>query len=177
MTLLGLPIHRKIRTGEKRAPWSGVFMLSMVWFTWGFNIFAGGVSLTFTIRKYVNNPQLISLVQTIAGVIIPGPIISYLSDQAWTRAGRRRPFLIIAWLGGFMAMASFAFLPTIAEGINHVLMVIGLKPVGELLVLAVMIACYLKMWDDDRALFVAVGVIGPGLALEWATTTDWTTTS
>jgi hypothetical protein len=151
-TLFGLPIHRKIRTGEKQVPWSGVFMLSMMWFTWGFNIFAGGVALTFTIRKYVNNPQVISLVMTVAGVIMLGPIISYLSDQIWTRAGRRRPFLIVAWLGGFLAMASFAFLPTIAGFINHGLMKIGLKPVGELLVLAVMIACYLKMWDGAAPL-------------------------
>src|ERR1700733_10984384 len=145
-------LHQKIRTGEKQVAWSTVFMLSMMWFTWGFNIFAGGVALTFTIRKYVNNPQVISLVMTIAGVIMLGPIISYLSDQVWARAGRRRPFLIAAWLGGFLAMASFAFLPKIAGVINHGLTAIGLKPVGELLVLAVVIACYKKMWDGAAPL-------------------------
>ena len=52
-----------------------------------------------------------------------------------------------AWLGGFLAMASFAFLPQIAGVINHGLTAVGLRPVGELLILAVVIACYKKMWD------------------------------
>ena len=144
---LGITVHRKIRTGEQQVPWSGVFILSMMWFTWGFNIFAGGVALTFTIRKYVNNPQVISFVMTLATLVMLGPIISYVSDQIWTRAGRRRPFLIVAWLGGFLSMASFAFLPQIAGVINHGLVAVGLRPVGELLILAVVIACYKKMWD------------------------------
>jgi len=122
-------------------------MLTMMWFTWGFNIFAGGQALTFTIRKYNNDPRIISLMMTFAGVIMISPIISYLSDQIWTRAGRRRPFLIIAWLGGFLAMASFAFLPQVAGIINYGLLAVGLHPVGELFVLAVIIGCYKKMWD------------------------------
>ena len=146
-TLLGIPLHRKIRTGEKQVPWSAVFILSLMWFTFGFNIFAGGVSLTFTIQKFSKDPRIISLVQTVAGLVMLGPILSYVSDQVWTRAGRRRPFLLVAWLGGFLGMLSFAFLPQIAGTINRGLTSVGLYPVGELLILAVVIACYKKMLD------------------------------
>ena len=146
-TLFGMPFHRKIRTGEKHVPWSAVFLLSMMWFTWGFNLFAGGQALTFTIQKYNKDPRIISLILTVAGVIMIGPLISYVSDQVWTRAGRRRPFLIVAWIGGFLSMTSFAFLPQVAGTINQVLVAVGLHPVGELVVLAVTIACYRKMLD------------------------------
>ncbi|MEI8194586.1 MAG: hypothetical protein WCI73_01620 [Phycisphaerae bacterium] len=144
---MSFAFHRKIRTGEKHIPWSAVFILTMMWFTWGFNLFAGGSALTFTIRKYSRDPRIITLVMTIAGVIMLGPLISYISDQVWTRAGRRRPFLLVAWLGGFLSMLAFAFLPQIAGVINYVLVVVGLYPVGELAILAVTIACYRKMWD------------------------------
>ena len=149
---MGVTLHRKIRTGEKHVPWSAVFMLAMMWFMWGFNVFAGGQALTFTIRKYSSNPQTISLVLTVAGVVMLGPVISYLSDQVWTRAGRRRPFLIVAWAGGFASMLSFAFLPQLAGAINHGLRAIGLPAVGELVILSICIASYKKLWDGAAAL-------------------------
>jgi hypothetical protein len=150
--LLGIRFHQKIRTGEKHLPWSAVFMLSMMWFTWGFNIFAGGVALTFTIQKFNKNPQIISLVMTGATLLMLGPVISYVSDQLWTRAGRRRPFLIIAWIGGCISMICFAALPQISGALNHLLISFGLAPVGPLIILAVMIACYKKMWDGAAPL-------------------------
>jgi len=87
MTLLGLQVHRKIHTGEKQVPWSSVFILAMMWFTWGFDLFAMGPALTFTIRKYSSNPQIIALVMTAGSIIMLGPFISYISDRVWTRSG------------------------------------------------------------------------------------------
>jgi len=140
-------VHRKIRTGEKFVPWSAVFIIAMMWFNWGFNLFAGGQALTFTIQKYTKDPRKISLIGSIAGVVMIAPIISYISDQIWTRAGRRRPFLIVAWAGGFIGMVSFAFLPQVAGAINHGMMAMGLHPIGEIIILAVIIFCYKKAYD------------------------------
>ena len=147
LTLLGIPLHRKIRTGETHIPWSSVFLLTMMWFSWGFNLFAGGQAVMFTIKKINNDPRIIALVTTIAGIIMLGPLISYLSDQVWTRAGRRRPFLIVAWIGGILAYSSYAFLPQIAGTVNRALGLVGLHPVGELVILAVIIFCTGKMGD------------------------------
>ena len=146
-SFLGIPIHRKLRTGEKQVPWSSVFLLTMMWFTFGFNMFAGGQALTFTIQRFNKDPRIISLILTLSGFIMIAPLISYLSDQIWTRAGRRRPFLMVGWFGGFISMTSFAFLPQVAGVVNRGLVAIGLHPVGELVVLAVTIACYKKMYD------------------------------
>lgn len=145
--MFGIPLHRKILTGQKQVPWSAVFILTMMWFTWGFNLFAGGQALTFTIQKYSKDPRIISIVMTITGVLMISPVISYLSDQIWTRVGRRKPFLIVAWIGGFVAMASFAFLPQVTAVINHALGAVGIPAASELLLLAVVIGCYKKMWD------------------------------
>lgn len=144
--------HQAIRTGQTQVSWSSVFLLSLMWFTWGFNLFAGGQALAFTIQRYNSDPRIISLVMTITGVLMIGPLISYVSDQIWTKIGRRRPFLIMAWIGGFLAMASFAFLPQVCGMINQVLVVAGLQPVGHLVILAVLIACYKKLWDGQATI-------------------------
>ena len=144
-SILGIPIHRKLRTGEAQVPWSSVFILSLMWFTFGFHIFAGGQALTFTIYRYTNDPRIISLIMTVAGLIMIGPMISYLSDQVWTRHGRRRPFLFVAWLGGMLGMYSFAFLPQVIGGINRMLGCVGIPPIGDLVILLIIVLCYQKM--------------------------------
>lgn len=144
---LGLIVHQRIRTGEKHLAWSSVFMLSLLWFAYGFNLFALTTSLTFTIKKYNENPQIIALVQSIASVIMIGPFISYLSDQVWTRLGRRRLFVITAWVGGFMTMVSYAFLPQVAGVINRAMVAMGFFPVGELIVIIMILLTFGKMLD------------------------------
>ena len=146
-TMLGIPFHRKIRTGQKSLSWSSVFVLSLLWFVWGFRLFAGGQALTFTIYQYSKDPRVISLIMTGAGLLMLGPVISYLGDQVWTRFGRRKPFLVVAWLGGFLGMFSFAFLPQLAGSVNRVLGLAGIPPVTELAVLIFTIVCYQKMFD------------------------------
>ena len=49
-------------------------------------------------------------------------------------------------------MLSFAFLPQIAGVVNRGLVSVGFHPAGELLILAVVIACYTKMWDGAAPL-------------------------
>jgi len=144
-SILGVPIHRKLRTGDSQVAWSSVFILSLMWFTFGFNIFAGGQALTFTIYRYTKDPRIISMIMTITGLIMVGPMISFISDQIWTRHGRRRPFLFVAWLGGIMGMFSFAFLPHVSGAINRVIGSVGVPPIGDLVILSIVVLCYQEM--------------------------------
>jgi MFS family permease len=146
-TLLGMPLNRKIRTGEKHIAWSAAFILSLIWFTWAFHIFAGGLALTFTINRYTNDPRIIAFVQNINVIIMLGPFISYISDQIWSRLGRRRPFMIIAWAASCFAMFSFAFLPQVAGVMNAGLRVFGIPPVSEFILLIGIITGYTTLYD------------------------------
>lgn len=144
---LGLVVHRRVRTGQKQIAWSSVVILSLMWFTFGFHIFAGGQALTFTIQRYNRDPRVISIMLTFAAVIMLSPLISYLSDQVWTPIGRRKPFLIVAWIGGFLGMSAFAFLPQICRFVNGTLHLVGLAGVADIILLAVIVGCYKKMLD------------------------------
>jgi MFS family permease len=70
------------------------------------------VGLTFTLKKFTDDPVVISLVtgsqQALALVI--GAMVSFTSDRIWTRWGRRKPFLVTGWVlsGLFVLLVPFA---------------------------------------------------------------------
>jgi hypothetical protein len=147
VTRRGFSIHRPIVTGQKQIAWSSVFLLSMVWFTFGFHIFAGGLALTFTLKRYDGNPQVLALIKSAPVIIMLGPFISYFSDKIWTRLGRRRPFLIVSWAAGCLAMFSFAFISQVSAAINSVLGAVGIPPVAEFILLVGIILSYTTLYD------------------------------
>lgn len=142
-----LVLHRRLRTGLKEAPWSSMLMLSLVWFTWGFHLFAGGIALTFTVKRYTENPQVLSLVSTIAMLIMIGPFVSYVSDKVWTRFGRRRPFLLLAWSGASLGMLGIAFLPELRQGIDALAGCVGLPGISEMVLLVCIVVAYTTFYD------------------------------
>jgi MFS family permease len=101
----------KIETHHARVPWSWAAWMTGPWLVLYFidNVTDGG-PLTFTIRKFVENPMLIGLLSSmsVAFTFTIGAGASYLSDRIWTRWGRRRPFLMAGWLG---VAAMMIFLP------------------------------------------------------------------
>ncbi len=147
ISFLGIPIHRRIRSGQHHTPWISVFMLSLVWFTFGFNIFAGGQALNFTIHRYAPDPQALALITTIGSLLILGPFIGYLSDQVWTPAGRRRPFVIIGWVGGVIGMFGFAFLTELTGAVNHVLHLAHLRDITILTLLIIIVFSYQRIMN------------------------------
>jgi MFS family permease len=62
--------------------------------------------LTFTLRKFIENPSIIALLISLnlAFNFMVGVFTSYMSDRIWTRWGRRRPFLMIGWSGVAVSM-------------------------------------------------------------------------
>jgi Na+/melibiose symporter-like transporter len=57
--------------------------------------------VTFTLRKFVEDPGVISFISSINILFnfMVGVGAAYLSDRIWTRWGRRRPFLIVSAAG------------------------------------------------------------------------------
>lgn len=142
-----LVIHRPARTGLQQAPWSTMIMLSWVWWTWGLQIFAGGMALTFIIKRYTENPQIMALITTIPVIVFLGPFVSYVSDQVWTRLGRRKPFMLVAWGSAGLAFMSIAFLTQLAETVNGALASIGIPMMSELVILVIVSVSYTTLYD------------------------------
>lgn len=101
---------KKIETHHVRVPWSWVAWLTLPWVSFFYIENISGGPLTFTLRRFVENPSLIAFLTSlnVAFNFLVGVFTSYMSDRIWTRWGRRRPFLMIGWIG--VAVAMF-FLP------------------------------------------------------------------
>ncbi len=87
-------------------PWLALFYID--------NLSDGG-PLTFTIRKFVDSPMLIGLLASVnvAFNFTVGAAASYMSDRIWTPWGRRRPFLIVGWIGAAMMMFFVPLAPNV----------------------------------------------------------------
>jgi Na+/melibiose symporter-like transporter len=107
----------KMETHRARVPWSWVAWMTGPWLVlYYIDNVAGGGPLTFTIRKFVENPIAIGLLgsMSVAFTFTVGAAASYMSDRVWTRLGRRRPFLMVGWLGVAVAMILLPLAPNIA---------------------------------------------------------------
>jgi len=106
----------KIETHHARVPWSWVAWMTGPWLVLYYidNASDGG-PLTFTIRKFVEAPTLIALLSSIhvAFAFTVGAASSYMSDRIWTRLGRRRPFLMVGWLGVAIGMMCLPLAPNV----------------------------------------------------------------
>lgn len=102
---------RKIETHSPRVPWTWVVWMTGPWMALYFIDNINGAPLTFTIRKFIENPALIGFLTSlnVAFNFLVGVAANYMSDRIWTRWGRRRPFLIFGWTGVAIAMACIPF--------------------------------------------------------------------
>lgn len=119
-----------ILTQQRRAPWAWVVMIQAPWLTTIYLEQLSSTALTFTLRKFIELPLLITLIGSfnILFNVLVGASCNYASDRVWTRIGRRRPFLV------------FGF------GIA-VLLLVAIPLVGQLWVL-VMLLCLYEMLRD-----------------------------
>ena len=119
----------RIETQHKSVPWRWVVLFAFLAQSHAFILAASGM-MTFTLRKYIETPALISSVSSLDvlfNVLIAAPCL-YFSDRIWTRFGRRLPFVLAAWVG----LATCMFLLPLA---------VGAVPVAVLVVL------WLVFWD------------------------------
>lgn len=102
-------------TRKNWIPWSWVLFAS---FPFAIMIFAGaipGMGFTFTLKKFVDNPALITFVLSIGLPItmVVGPTVNYLSDRLWTRFGRRKIFMVASALVTASAILCMPFAPNL----------------------------------------------------------------
>ena len=102
-------------TRRDQVPWSWVLFAS---FPFAIMIFAGaipGMGFTFTLKKFVDNPALITFVLSIGlpVMMVVGPTVNYLSDRLWTRFGRRKIFMVASALVTATSILCMPFAPNL----------------------------------------------------------------
>lgn len=86
-------------------PWIGFFYAENI----------SGAPLAFTLRKFVENPALVGFLLSlnVAFNFLVGLATSYMSDRIWTRWGRRKPFLVVGWIGAAVCLAVVPLAPNL----------------------------------------------------------------
>ncbi|MCX7848058.1 MAG: MFS transporter [bacterium] len=118
-----------IETQHRRVPWRWVVALQVIKMAWLIGFYASG-TMTFTMRKFISSPLIInslSSLDVLFNIVVAAPCL-YVSDRIWTRWGRRRPFVLIAWL---VMMVCMLLLPL----------------VGHAVPMAALIVLWLIFWD------------------------------
>jgi Na+/melibiose symporter-like transporter len=89
-----------IRTGEAKTPWVWIFWMSLPVGVFAFVEKCGGTALIFTMRKFIADPALISLLGSVnvAFNLLVAPLVAWRSDWLRTRWGRRKPFVVAGLL-------------------------------------------------------------------------------
>ena len=88
-----------ILTHRKRIPWIWAFLISFPWVSSNLLERISTEPLTFTLRKFIDDPGLIALLASVNILFnfMVGVGTAYLSDHLWTSWGRRKPFLIASF--------------------------------------------------------------------------------
>jgi hypothetical protein len=104
-----------IRTGMERVPWTWVFLINIPWAGLLYQEFISNTAMTFTLRRFIEDPRLIALVGSVnvAFNFLVAAVGNYLSDRIWTRWGRRRPFLIAGGIGASVMLFILPLLPNL----------------------------------------------------------------
>jgi MFS family permease len=110
-----IALHKPILTQQQRVPWSWVILMNIAWFGLLYTMFVTTVGLPLTMLRFTDDTRLIAFVTSVGGLagIIIGPLCNYISDRLWSAWGRRRPFLLVAMIGTFFAMALTPYLPSL----------------------------------------------------------------
>lgn len=106
----------RIVTLQPKVPWTWVGSMMLPWMALHYADMVSGAPLTFTLRRFVEEPALIAFLSSIniAFNFMVGAISSYLSDRIWTRWGRRRPFLLVGWSGSSLMLVGVPLAPNLA---------------------------------------------------------------
>ena len=89
-----------IVTRKLHVPWMWMVVAQLPFAAQIFTMQINGTAMTFTYKKFIDNPALMIFVGSLAAFpyMIIGPAVSYISDRIWTKFGRRKPFTILPTL-------------------------------------------------------------------------------
>jgi len=97
----GAQNHLRMVTYLPHVPWRWVVLLATPWVTSMYIGSCNGPAMTFTLKRFVSDPFLITIFSSINILFnfLVGAVANYLSDRIWTPIGRRKPFLLAGWIG------------------------------------------------------------------------------
>jgi MFS family permease len=102
----------KVLTQQAHVPWSWVVIALLPWTAVTITQFVNVLGLTFTLKKFTDDPVVISLItgSQQGFALIVGALVAFASDRIWTRWGRRKPILLTGWIfsGLFILLVPFA---------------------------------------------------------------------
>ena len=104
-----------IVTGKKRVPPLWIALTILPWASFTFNGGVIGTAFVFSLRKFVENPATVTFILSLPNFfsLAISPAVSFLSDRIWTRAGRRKPFIIVSWAGMAAGLGLMPFMPNL----------------------------------------------------------------
>ena len=90
-----------IITCKKHVPTRWILFAILPWAAFTFNGGVIGVAFLFSLKKFIENPAELTFILSLPSIltILVSPAASLLSDRVWTRVGRRKPFVIVSWVG------------------------------------------------------------------------------
>lgn len=102
-----------IITCKKEIPFRWIIFAVLPYIAFTLNDQTMGVAFLFSLKKFVDNPAGLTFVLTLPAFIsmLSVPIVNFISDRVWTRFGRRKPFVLSAWVGVATAFALMPLMP------------------------------------------------------------------
>lgn len=102
-----------IITAKSRVPfiWLLLTLLPLTAALFKFQVM--GTAFTFSLMKYVENPAGLAVVLSLPGMVslVVRPVVNFYADRIWTRWGRRKPFIVVSWVGVICALVAMPLMP------------------------------------------------------------------
>ncbi|MDD5349996.1 MAG: MFS transporter [Chthoniobacteraceae bacterium] len=102
-----------IITCKKEVPFRWIFFAVLPWISYAFNSQTMSVAFLFSLKKFVENPAGLTFIISLPGFVslFIVPLVNFISDRVWTPYGRRKPFVLGAWIGSATALALMPLMP------------------------------------------------------------------
>lgn len=100
---------------QARAPWSWMILLALPQFMMAYVEFISANAIAFTLRKFIEDPRLFAMIGSVNIIFnfLVGSVCSYLSDRVWTPWGRRKPFMVVSFIGLSVCLFLMPIMPTL----------------------------------------------------------------
>ncbi|MCX8090774.1 MAG: MFS transporter, partial [Verrucomicrobiae bacterium] len=102
-----------IVTCKSRIPFLWILFAGLPWMAGLLEYFMMGNCFIFSLKKFVENPAGLTFVMSLPGMIslVLRPFANFMSDRIWTRFGRRKPFIVVGWVGTIVFIALMPLMP------------------------------------------------------------------
>jgi len=104
-----------IITCKKQVPTHWIIFAMMPWAAFNLMGQVMGTAFIFSLKKFLDNPAGLTFILSLPSYVslVVTPLCAMLSDRIWTRFGRRKPFVITAWIGQIIALICLPLAPNL----------------------------------------------------------------